>query len=533
MQRGRITAAALVLVVGGLIWWWVPQADKPDPTAPGEPTGKPASVASEPQLEGLGLGAPGGMERIESRLRVEARREGPAPDAGPDLIAVKCRVVDESGEPVAKARVRVRRRQRIQGALVISADQELVTHFDGTFRCAIPEGQDREVTVLEREAHSGSLPKMLASDAEETTFVVQRAPNLAGVVLDAAGAPMEGASVQLRRTRRPRPSSVLDRSLPRRSGFDLETDEEGAFEARLLPSDDRFDLMVRPSEEHKDEYLMEGRKAVAIGTTGLVIRFPEPVYIEGRVEDAMGNLIEDCGVYAARGDESRVRRVGRLSMLRGVHPDRRTGRFKAGPLRPGAYELGVTVRGARSFEGPRVEAPASNVVVTCPVYGLRGIILPGGQQDMHRYRVRCVPMQGLREGRAMVVPVGPDGTFWIGLPRNGRYRLYVLAWDGSDRYGELTDARPGADAHELVLREGQSISGQLLEAENASLYGVAALRNGIEVAGKLDADGGFEIRGLAPGDWSILLYRNGMGPVERARVRATVAAGSTGVKLTP
>lgn len=522
MRRARLVAVAVVLVAGAVAWWW-PQSMGTPPAAPTSVGAVPAPVEdTQPEPEELNLRA---FERIEETLRVEAGRET-AGSTGPELIAVKCRVLDEDGNPIPKARVLVRRVERGSGHLLIAADQELVTHFDGTFRCAVPRGQEREITVLGTEEYSGSLPSMLGSHSGGTAFVVAREPNLTGVVLDEHGAPMAEARIQVAGTKRLLEANVLERR--KLEIIELTTDAQGAFSGRIPPRKEPVFLRVHPNEERAGELLYEERTDVALGSAPTRVRFAKPIYIEGHVVDLADNGVGNAFIDA-RWDGRGLRPSG-LSPYTASNYG--TGAFRIGPLRAGTYALMASYVGRLELpEEVTVEAPAENVRIVCRTWGIWGTVVNYKDLKLRYGFVSCLPVEPSKNGHGWRgAELDDAGKFWLGYPLKGTHRLYFHGGGDEGWCAEVRNVRPGIGL-EVRLQKGLSISGTYGDREPGKKYWVEAHRSGFTRAATLDEDGAFKIEGCTAGTWTVQVSHKDDDGEFVTVAEKQVEAGATDVAL--
>jgi hypothetical protein len=145
---------------------------------------------------------------------------------------------------------------------------------------------------------------------------------------------------------------------------------------------------------------------------------------------------------------------------------------------------------------------------------------------------RGAPLAGIEV--ASVFPerrttTGPDGSFALhGL--GGMAMGPLRAHDSSGRYGDVEQfAAPGDAAVEVVMRPAAQLSGRVVERrsgapiEGASVGAASPMgMGGMEHLSKTDADGRFEIAGLAPGAYRLRASKDGYAA---ARADAEVAEG--------
>ena len=519
MRGGRQLAVLVLLVAGGLTCWWASRASAPHPGPVGERNGPVAAESIEPQLEGMGKGP-------KERRGAEAESEGATPEGDSKMAAVECRVVDERGDSVAGARVRVRKIEQGATYLIISGDRELVTGSGGAISCEMPAGEEREVMVLASATHSASQPRIVKSDAEDLKLAVAREPNLTGVVLDEHGVAMEGARITVTGAKWLLDASALDRK--RREIIEVTTDANGRFAARLSPRDEPVHVRIRPSEARETELLYEEREKILLGNTTLRVRFPVPVFIEGDVVDAAGNPVGACtlGTMPA-GNDFDSRGVGKSATV-----DPHTGRFRIGPLPAGDYSVYATFKDRLIKVAPiRVRAPARDVRFVSPTLGIGGVIVGFKELGVQTGGVLCRPMESAPDAGVQRAEVTGSGRFWIPCSRDVPYRLYALLVGDKEWWcAELEGVRPGSGL-EIRPQRGLSISGTYAGWESKGRYSVLARRDGFHIAGSMDDGGRFEVRPLTPGKWTVVVHQWSRGGGFEILAEEQVEAGTADLEL--
>lgn len=187
----------------------------------------------------------------------------------------------------------------------------------------------------------------------------------------------------------------------------------------------------------------------------------------------------------------------------------------------------------------------------------RGATLRGqvrGQDDPSPATVKVVPrartggfellaQQGKVAGAT--ARVAEDGTFTItGVP-SGEWRLEADGDDGSAGEVEIAVTPAGLEGLDVTLVPRAIVKGVVRDGEGRPLHGVSAVlaldrdlpfhmhRGSPEAAVMADAEGRFEILGVAPGDWSVLLFDDagqGVTPIGEAP-RAVIREGDMLVEI--
>ena len=316
---------------------------------------------------------------------------------------------------------------------------------------------------------------------------------LVGRVVDEAGGPVPGARVNLEwqaflpeEPELPRGDPILRNT--RANG-------EGRFELRGLPAlpagttarvsvaasafvplkDIKVDL-PRPSTAGELRLVLE-RGAVLQGRVTTAAGEPVPAVRVG-VSGAAAST-DDDGLYWLEGVA-----VGRQKVLF-FHPS------QGQVAKP--FEIQPGVNGLDMVFAPGVEV-AGRVVDEDgkPVSGARVELAPANSFELNLYR----------DG------TGEDGRFRLSEVRAGRYRLKAGA-DGftdTERPGTLAVAGEPVSNLEVMLDRGAVLSGKILglPAEDLPQVEVEADGdNGERVAAWTDGRGRYEIRSLAPGDWTV------------------------------
>ncbi|MDP6538127.1 MAG: hypothetical protein QF903_10815 [Planctomycetota bacterium] len=275
------------------------------------------------------------------------------------------RVLDEDGGAIGQAEVRLSPAGREPGA-----DPEAVfaceTNDDGLYRVLRAPWMGSALTAHVRARgfvvlQDGVALEEGAADASERwleDLVLERGVVLAGVVLDAAGEPVEGACVWRDSAGR---EDTLEELRFVMGVFGAEgagvgrTDEDGRFE---LPNEEAGPFELRVAHGAHPELRFEGEAPTPGALVGeLVLRLGHAASIEGRVRgwpgDRPGVVVR---AEPRRGPDEIPRTLGELIEAAGMGRGRMTligadGAFEVEGLEPGApYEVGVVALGPNGLQ---------------------------------------------------------------------------------------------------------------------------------------------------------------------------------------
>lgn len=312
---------------------------------------------------------------------------------------------------------------------------------------------------------------------------------LMGRVVDEAGEPVPGARIDLywqaflpEEPDRPVGEPILQNT---------RADGEGRFELRGLPAGTARVGVSAQAFVPLEGVEVELPRPATAGELRLVLE--RGALLQGRVTTAAGEPVpavrvgvsgaaastNDDGLYWLEGAE-----LGRQEVLF-LHPSH--GRVaKPFEIQPGVNILDVT------FE-PGVEVAGRVVDETGkPVPGARVELAPENRFEPRLYRD----------------VTGEDGRFRLSPVLAGRYRLKAGA-DGftdTERPGTLAIAGEPVSNLEITLDRGAALSGKILGLSPEDLPQVeveARADSGETVAAWTDGRGRYEIRSLAPGDWTV------------------------------
>jgi len=354
---------------------------------------------------------------------------------------------------------------------------------------------------------------------KEIVIKLSRGLSITGKVLDPDGEPLAGAQVWLTETRLSRQRRGVDKN-PKdwmaQYRFRVKTGADGSFLIRGLPEQAVYSVGASGSGPD-GAYMAETLKDVSPGAEGLTIRLGASATIEGAVFGPSGEAITSGWVQAQPVD----RKAGLGSANASLR--RNSNLFKLGPLKPGLYKLTFRPRG-NAYGAPlpiEVGAPSSGVRLEVN----DAVMLEGRLEGEN---VQGFTVSFVRAGSNAQARVAQDGSFKIKAAPGWVGTLYAHK-SGDDRYGWLEQVEVSEGNHyNLRLFEGLSIAGRVeglpYEFKNCNVY---ARGHNTWIHGRVDRNGGFVLRGLPPGTYTVQGWLRGgqIAPV------TNVEAGGAGVVL--
>lgn len=409
-------------------------------------------------LTDLTVRAPGLVTFRGSWLPLQAERLGDRIDRTVRLeprATIRVRVRGEEGEPVADARVDVLVDVPYAEPVTVRAEDGRAVvrpEFAGPTSIRVrAKGYRPVVATAPAEGHLSfvrpgedvsidvDLERLGPGKEEKTGPTGPRpGPLLSGRVLGPDGRPAVGARVGVTWAKQT-PIQCLERAA------DVGVGAEGEFEIRA-PRGGELTLFARAD-------------GMAIGTlavttyrdrSGRELRLAPEAPIEGVVRDESGGAVSDALVYV-------------YALGAAIAATDETGRFRIGGAPPGPVKLWVRAPG---FAEARLTADAGGAPVD--VVLRRGVPIRG--------RVVAEDGEPVAARPLWVTVTHPDGT-WARWPAeaDGRFETFPLDPDvdwfvwavGPDGYigTEPLTARPGGGPVRLVLLEGHSIAGRIVDEE--------------------------------------------------------------------
>lgn len=416
------------------------------------------------------------------------------------LITLQGRVEDAEGAPIAGARVRVRIASGGDPVLFPEADTAVVTGAGGAFVIRVPEEAEVEAR------HVGFHPAVATVSPEvvlarKLILRLDRASGadldgsrvIAGMVVDAQGAPIPEASVRV---------SSADAAWPRHfgEGGRVMTDPDGRFRVGGL-AEGTWDVTAS----------MEGRAAATLPDVPsgredvrLTLRArtaEEGVTVEGVVRAPQGAPVPSFTLSVQR----RLGPLRRTEVLTAMVVDA-AGQYRVPGLEPGAYAVQVAAAGLAPAEAlleiaPGEKGPVRADFQLAPGARLGGVVVDAEtQQPLRgaRLMVEGMRAQGELAVRFDALSDGA-GAFEIDGLAEGEVSLHALAEGHHSRIIGGITVRPGPPAFQRIeLRP--TAEGEDPRLELMGIGAVLSAREDALIVGQVLPGGGAAEAGLAPGD---------------------------------
>jgi len=453
------------------------------------------------------------------------------------------RVVDEQGAPIEGALAQVARGgENIVRAFMRSmeGDAGVRTGRDGSFRAtrlAPGEGQRLDVRHDEYEERAiGGISLVAGATRSGVTVVLRRGLSVRGVVKDEEGRPLPGAEVSLSSSRTFRAG---------RGGVQMELIGPGRQQRRETGADGRFEFRGLKAGDYTVAARRAGFARASVDPVKVSeAQAGEPVELTLRPGTTISGFVRDKSGAGASGWSVSAREAGQPAgspfgsgALRSEDPTGPDGAFLLeGAVAGGAYDLQVM---GPSGLGPRkagVVAPAEGVELTVTGAGeIRGRVVDADTgRAIPDFQVRYQPdAQG---GVRFVMRMGPgrghgpyekqpfhaeDGTFALEDVPAGRWTVEAFAAGYQAGSASVVTVGEGeaAEGVEVRLSRGGVISGRVLESRTGRAILDATVQAQLSGGGQgpmirmggeggdneasTDAEGRYEIAGLAPGTWTL------------------------------
>jgi large repetitive protein len=454
------------------------------------------------------------------------------------------RVMDEEGRPVEGASVMVARGgENVFRAFMrrIEGEDAVRTGHDGSFRATrLAPGENQRLDVRHDEYEEravGGIALSPGGTRSGLTVVLRHGLAIRGVVKDEEGRPVAGAEVNLSsaRTMRAGRGGVQMSLIGPGNQVRRETGTDGRFEFRGLKAGDYTVSARRPGFS----------RATVDPVNVAEARLAEPLELVLKPGATISGIVHDKSGAGASGWSVAAQAAGQASgpvfgpgAIRTEDPTGPDGVFYLEGLTTGeSYDLQVM---GQAGLGPRkagVVAPAEGVDLVVTGTGqIRGRVVDGDSgRAIPDFQVRYQPdAQG---GMRFVMRMGPgrgrgpyekqpvhaeDGSFVLEDVAAGRWTVEAFApgYQAGSASGVTVGEGEDTEGVEVRLSKGGVISGRVLDSRGgrpildamvrAELSGGGPRMGMIRMGGEggdnesaTDAEGRYEIVGLAPGTWTV------------------------------
>jgi protocatechuate 3,4-dioxygenase beta subunit len=454
------------------------------------------------------------------------------------------RVQDAEGRPVEGALVQVSRAgENVFRAFLRSVEGEgaVRTARDGSFRATrLAPGENQRLDVRHDDYEERSIGGLsLAAGAARSgiTVVLRRGLSLRGVVKDEEGRPLAGAEVTLASARTFRAS---------RGGVQLALVGPGSQVRRETGADGRFEFRGLKAGEYEVSARRPGFSRASVDPVNVAEgRAAEPLELVLRPGATISGVLRDRTGLGASGWFVSARGASQGSgpafgpgAIRSEEPTGPDGVFFLEGLTAGeTYEL--QVMGTAGL-GPRkagVVAPADDVELTVTGTGqIRGRVVDGdGGRAIPDFQLRYQPdaqggmrfvmRMGMGHGRGPYEKQSfhaEDGSFVLEDVPAGQWTVEAFApgYQAGSASGVTVGEGEAVEGVEVRLSKGGVIAGRVLESRTgrpildatvrAELSGGEPRMGMVRIGGEgeeneaaTDAEGRYEIVGLAPGTWVV------------------------------
>ncbi|MFT5733973.1 MAG: RNA polymerase sigma factor (sigma-70 family) [Planctomycetota bacterium] len=510
-----LASIALFMKRGG------PTADAGSPARASDPE---VSMSAGPADSGVHSGTDAAITEpglMEPGPVEPGRAEAVLPTSKGAVALVTGSVIDDRGQPIPLARISVLKGEAWgQHAPDEVAIVTVRSGASGRFSLEVsPSGTEQHWLRIEGGrfhvparidlGNGGYLARLpLVPGANDLgTVVLGRAGAVTGTVLDAAGLPAQGATVE-----------VVGQ-------VTTQTDQDGRFDlVGLLPGS--CDLGV-----YREACLLEERELVipsGVAVTGLQFRLQAAPVLKGQVFDHVGKPVTGAQIELTSADGILVRKATTAT----------SGAFSVHFTELAEAELRVRAKGYEVWDSDDQDLELSSDSGSVRVE-LSLDEEPDGEEDMHPAASGVVegrivrggkPLpgaliqvaRGVKVGKAMrrlrggggddflattslpsLVRVQPNGAFRVEGLEPGLYRLTVLSWSTSAYQVPLFELADAATEPlgDIEIPDGGTVRGRVLLPTGVSPLGleVTCGSGAGKVHGVLDDGGGFELKNVGVG----------------------------------
>lgn len=424
---------------------------------------------------------------------VEVPRVEPLTIALEAASTVSGRVRDSRGEPVADARVDLRRMRTVEmGNMVMQTIGIEQATSDASGRFVFRDQEPGEIALIAsapgfQQAERADLEIPPGKDLEDVVFELVAGAILEGRVLTPDGRPAIGASVG--------PVGEGGDGLPGMSfGDDGATDGNGYYRLENLKPG-RVSIQATHDDHPRTVRDLDLRE----GINGLDLRFSGGHAVRGRVVDETGKPVPAAGVrLAAPG-----RFWGGPEAVAG--PD---GRFELTGVEDGAYELHAAADGFARPSGRPVEvagAPLEGLEIALP----RGATIRGTVAGIDPLEFPKLSVSARGEGHfGESARIGREGTFRIDHVAPGSYEVVAVHGETGRQARDTVTIAAGAAEVQVDLRfaDGVDLDGLVTE-EDDPVIGANVHAVGLDIDhsawSQTDRGGRFRLEGLPPGRYRV------------------------------
>ncbi len=346
-----------------------------------------------------------------------------------------------------------------------------------------------------RPVQVGALRSAAEGAIEAGEFRLDRGLAIAGSVVDRAGIPVAGATVNA-------------------GGRTATSGADGTFEAGgfdPLPAEDPASAEVEVTAEREGWVLVAPVGGVRPGQRDVVVRLARAVAVVGRV-------VSGDPPAPLRGAQVEVFRAGRARLRRATYRDP-SGRFRVGDLEADRYTLRIAVPGYLPVRLERLDLTRRESTDLGDVRLVRGVPLRGLVIDARsgapvaQATVRVDPRANATNERPfeehLAGETGGDGRFAFDGLEPGRHVLEVRA---AGRASARLDVDAGVALPEVVVRLGArgAIAGTVRDATGAPCEACRVIVQADEDEGEAasaetDALGRYLLTGVQPGPQTVIV----------------------------